>query len=330
MVATSISERISQHLNEIYTKSDCITLDVIAAHTRLSKETVRRAKDQVGTLREKTAHRLADFIESETDGRVPAGSILATPKNYREQNLKGFKFIDQDLSGAVFTDADLEGAVFESCDLDGAKFDVVNFREAKIVGCSGRNVKMRGCNFRRTQFIDLRMASWDLSGAWTYDESVWRNVWMGAYMHGADLSNVAEFTNVHWRAGGGRARGLVLPKGLDLNEISRGCDVHPIVAQVALDTFPGDKEMRAFAEFTTSRLFFACWESGVKRIKEMWPHRMDDFKTAFGRFPKMDMLDRFEWGQKMEACQSLSDYESLLKDPLYTKFSPVLDERIRS
>ena len=77
MAGSQVSARITLALRDVMVKNE-LKLEYVAYSASVGVETVRRVKDgQTDRLWDRTARRLSEFLETETEGVVTASELLS-------------------------------------------------------------------------------------------------------------------------------------------------------------------------------------------------------------------------------------------------------------
>ena len=221
MISEIVSRLIVGELRKIVGKHG-LTLEYAQMQTGLSKEAIRKAlNNEVRKFRTKTAYKLADFIEEETNGKVVAEVLLKTKEiDFHGMDLRGTKsFAGQDLAGVDFSYADLRGADLRGCNLKMAKMARANLQDANLSGVSGWGADAIGANLSDTLLSNSFLTGWDFSGAIMRGASI-RNTLIHhtCRFHGADLSYLKSVEGTEWNIIATNSRGMRL-EGTDVTEL---------------------------------------------------------------------------------------------------------------
>ena len=72
----SLGQRISRELRWLREQDDCLTLEYIASCSGVPKSTVHRAIQGDSRLQRRTASKLAEFIDDETERKISIDYLL--------------------------------------------------------------------------------------------------------------------------------------------------------------------------------------------------------------------------------------------------------------
>lgn len=302
------TSHICDHLRNLMV-SEGTKLEYVALSAHVGVDTVRRAKNgEVTSLWDRTAVKLAGFIEKETEGRVTASHLLdSNLKDFAGTDLRGVDLSGEDLSGYIFVDATLSGA-----DLSEAHGVGVDFRCANLRGARLHNV-----HFHRSDFSAANMQGVELSG--TIERSM---------ALAADLAD-ATFHELTWDASGSRTRGIRLPD-FDPASVQRAHGDHDFCAQLLLWEFPGDFEILQIVEHIKARML-QCYFGLVERVLTVYPHRVADIEAAWAKYPKWVALERWSFVKEARETHTLAGWRRLHKQyaGLDRWFRLYLDRKIR-
>lgn len=328
MVREDVGRAISGNLRQLFEVNHNITLDYVSECSGVPVTTVFRVKSGEGGLQSRTASKLAQFLESETKGKVRADRLLGESRrrNYLDADLVNADLTGEDLRDCDFRGAKLRGAKLKGARIDGAKFDLANMREVDLSDVTG-TASFR-CAILESATIRNVVVDWDLTGVQGRN-MVLRNVTFeeAVRMGGADLSgNDADWSGVVWRTIGSRTLGAKLPK-INPMEISEGFCDHLVLVRgleeafgIDLEKDEGDPEILHFAEFMLAResSLLRCYDGGAKRLLNRHESRIDDILKGWGTFPWY-AKERLEIALHVRTnCQTVTDYNCLRESVFYS------------
>ena len=326
MVTEAISRQIATHLKESVNK-DGLTLEYASLRTGISKEGIRKALTHTQRFRDRTAFKLASFIEEESEGKVSAAYLLSNEdRDYRGEDLTGIDLSGEDLSGRDFTRANLSGADLSGANIEGAKFDLALMRGVNFNGAQG-SASFKGATLDEANFENV-IVDWNMNGASARNSNLKNATFQEeARLNGVNFSGSRSgWQNVVWRPMGSRTLGTKLPK-FDPAEVKEAfCDHLALVRGleagfgIDLEHDEGDPEILHVAEFLLAResALLRCYDGVAKRLLRSHQSRIDEI---------LDVMAQFEWyaHERLEMalyirqyCRTLEDYEGLTDTKFYS------------
>ena len=334
MINEFVCDKISTYLKRLYTmskneKNGWLKLGVIESETDVSRQTVSRILNgKANRLHYRTAVKLADYIEKETEGEVSAAYLLTeSKKNYANEDLR-----NADLSGENLEGADLTGA-----DLKGAKLFKTNLKYATLYRAKLRGAELSHLELDHTDFcqaildgshiIDTDFAASNFSVASCIGIHLENSKMSSSRLLSADFTD-ATFYKVVWNTKGSRTRGIRLPS-FDPSELKHGYACNDAVAKLIMWEFPDDLEMQMFAESIIARQL-DCYDGVLRRMEEALPHRLGDLENVFAKYnDTWSLLDRWNLHKLLKKCNTVEETEELKSLPAYQKHPWPVDGKIK-
>ncbi len=326
MPGALVTSRLSNALKELY-DTQGFKLEYTEAWTkqnghRISRDTISQAiRGNIRRMKDSTALSLAEFIEYETKGNVPARSLLNGHQNgYHGKDLRGADLSGEDLSGWDLTGMDLSGANLERT--------------------TGRDVKLRFANLTDAKVKDIDMNTWDLTGAKIHTEV--ENVRFGKFtsLQMSDVSK-GEFKNVILKTGGKRSMGMVFPEKFDPFQIKEIYQNHFAIVKLIQLSVGEDMPpaMLAIIDHLIGRLFvptiyggpakLVCWPAILNFILEYHPEMIDPLFSIFRQHKPWELAQRLEISLEISNCSSLEEAEKLKGHPHAELGGTLIDMVIR-
>ena len=308
MVNEVVANRISKHLKQLYSKSKngqngWLKLEVIESETDVSRQTVSRILNgKANKLYYRTAVNLADYIEKETEGKVPAAYLLnESDKNYVGADLKGTDFSGEDLTHFNFAQADLTGANFEGATLDHSDFTAARLKDVNFNRVTGTGTNFTGAVATGATFKNFQARFWDMTGLrMSRGEMLSGNI--NASMHGASMHGV-KINQMAWRVRGSTSIGLCLPYDIDFSEFIRGFMNNTLVAVLVYQLFrdhPSWNKFSQIIDFILGQQFRTvepghrpCYDGLVHFMQAELPEVEDELLEGFQRYPAMQIYERY-------------------------------------
>lgn len=317
MATESVSRTISEQLRRLMAEQS-LTLEYVHHVTGLSMETVRLAKLGRTRLHDRTAHKLAEFIEQETNDGLTARRLLHAPAQGIRMDLQGASLRGEDLSGRMLAGADLRGADLSGATLTGAILWKANLSEANMKDVRGRGVDLNGAKMTGANLSDIRFDCWDMGGEGDWTGAVIRNcrMWMGR-VTSADWRR-AELRNVIWQAGSWASHGF--RAAFDPGEIRRGW-CNPEMISTMLEHVAGDDReiMHITARIRVGSLPRA-WVPAIEAIKKGYPGAFGRMMSVFEMYPSWHLPERIDLAYAIRDCRTYEDALALKKRPDYDLF----------
>ena len=308
MVNEVVAIRISTHLKQLYNKSKngkngWLKLEVIEAETGVSRQTVSRVLNgKVNRLYYRTAVNLADYIEKETDGEVPADYLLSeSNKNYVGADLRGKNFSGEDLTHINFAQADLTGADFEGAKLDYSDFTGARLKDTNFTDVTGTGTNFTGAVATGATFKNFQAHFWNMTGLrMSRGEMLSGNI--NASMHGANMQGV-KINQMAWRVDGSASVGLRLPYDVDFSGFIRGFTNNSLVAVLVYQLFHNHPSWNKFSQiidFILGQQFRTaepghrpCYNGLVHFMQTELPEVEDELLEGFQRYLAMQIYERY-------------------------------------
>ncbi len=334
MVNEVVAIRISKHLKQLYSnskngKSGWLKLEVIEAETDVSRQTLSRILNgKANKLYYRTAVNLADYIEKETKGKVPATYLLTeSKKNYAGADLRNADLSGEDLEGADLTGADLRGAKLFKTNMKYATLYRAKLRGAELSHLELDHTDFCGAILDGSHIIETDFAASDFSVANCIGVHLENSKMSGSRLLSADFTD-ATFHKVVWNTKGSRTRGIRLPS-FNPSELERGYACNDAVAKLIMWEFPDDLEMQMFAESIIARQL-DCYDGVLGRMEEALPHRIEDLENVFAKYnDTWTLLDRWNLHKLLKKCSTVEEAEELRSLPLYQKHPWPVDGKIK-
>ena len=308
MIDETLTIKISTHLKQLYNLSKngnngWLKLQVIESETGVSRQTVSRILNgKANRLHYKTAVQLANYIEKETDGKMPAAYLLnESNKNYVGANLRGTNFSGEDLTHFNFAQADLTGANFEGATLDYSDFTSARLKDANFNSITGTGTNFTGAIATGATFKNFQAHFWNMTGLrMSRGEMLAGNI--NASMHGANMQGV-KINQMAWRVRGSASVGLRLPYDIDFSGFIRGLMNNSLVAVLVYQLFRNHPSWNKFSyviDFILGQQFrtaepghIACYNGLIHFVQTELPEVEDDLLSGFQTYPAMQIYERY-------------------------------------
>ena len=344
MVNEVVAIRISKHLKQLYSKSKngkngWLKLEVIESETDVSRQTLSRILNgKANKLYYRTAMNLADYIEKETQGKVPAGYLLnESNKNYVGADLRRADFSGEDLTHFNFAQADLTGANFEGATLDHSDFTAARLKDANFTDVTGTGTNFTGAVATGATFKNFQARFWDMTGLrMSRGEMLSGNI--NASMHGASMHGV-KINQMAWRVRGSASVGLCLPYDIDFSGFIRGLTNNSLVAVLVYQLFRNHPSWNKFSQiidFILGQQFrtvepghIACYNGLVHFILTELPEIEDKLLEGFQRYPTMLIYERYMLAKIERNIKNLDQALDLTNSSYAVLFSGVVKSIVR-
>ena len=334
MVNEVVVAKISTHLKQLYSKSKngkngWLKLEVIESETDVSRQTLSRILNgKANRLYYRTAVKLADYIEKETEGKVSADYLLnESKKNYAGTDLRNTDLSGEDLEGADLTGADLRGAKLFKTNLKYATLYRAKLRDAELSHLELDHTDFCGVILDGSHIFETDFAASNFSVASCIGVHLENATLSKARLLSADFTD-ATFHKVVWDTTGSRTRGIRLPS-FDPSEFKLGFACNDAVAKLIMWEFPDDLEMQMFSESIIARQL-ACYDGVLGRMEEVLPHRLGDLENIFAKYnDTWSLLDRWNLHKLLKKCSTVEEAEELKSLPVYQKHPWPVDGKIK-
>ena len=308
MIDEFVTAKISTHLKQLYCRSKCgengwLKLEAIESATNVSRQTVSRILNgKARKLYDRTAMKLAGFIEEETQGKIAAGYLLnESRKNYAGADLRGMDFSEEDLTNFNFAQADLTGANFEGATIDYSDFTAATLKETNFTRVTGIGTNFSAAVATGAIFKGFQARDWNLTGL-QMSSGEMASGRIGARMHGANMRGV-RIKQMEWRVRGSASVGLRLSYHIDFSGFSWGFMNNALVAVLVFQLFHGHPSWDKFSQvvdFILGQQFRtaepdhrACYGGLVHFVQTEFPEVEDALLEGFQTFPAMKIYDRY-------------------------------------
>ena len=308
MVNEVVTNRISTHLKQLYTRSKkgkngWLKLEVIESGTDVSRQTVSRILNgNTNRLHYRTAVKLANYIEKETEGEVSADYLLnESKKNYVGADLGGTNFSGEDLTHFNFAQADLTGANFEGATLDYSDFTAARLKDANFTNVTGIGTNFTAAIATGAVFRDFQARHWILTG-FQMSSGEMMSGYIKAKMHGANMQGV-QIKEMEWRVGGSASVGLRLSYDIDFSGFTWGLMNNSLVAILVYQLFynhPSWSKFSKIIDFILGQQFrtkepghIPCYNGLVHFVQTELPEVEDELLEGFQRYPAMKLYERY-------------------------------------
>lgn len=283
-------------------KNGWLKLQVIESETNVSRQTVSRILNgKANRLQYRTAVRLANYIEKETQGKVPVTYLLTeSEKNYVGANLRGTDFSGENLTHFNFAQADLTGANFERAKLDYSDFTTSRLKDANFNRVTGTGTNFTGAVATGATFKNFQARFWNMTGLrMSRGEMMSGN--LKASMYGANMHGV-KINRMEWRVGGSASVGLRLSYDIDFSGFIWGLMNNSLVAILVYQLFHNHPSWNKFSQiidfilgqqFRTAELgHIPCYDGLVYFVQTELPELEDELLEGFQRYPAMQIYER--------------------------------------
>ena len=344
MVNEVVANRISKHLKQLYSKSKnekngWLKLEVIESETGVSRQTVSRILNgKANRLYYRTAVNLADYIEKETEGKVPADYLLTeSQKNYVGADLRGTNFSGEDLTHFNFAQADLTGSNFEGAILDYSDFTGARLKDANFTSVTGTGTNFTGAVATGATFKNFQAHFWNMTGLrMSHGEMLSGNI--NASMHGANMQGV-KINRMEWRVRGSASVGLCLPYHIDFSGFIRGLTNNSLVAVLVYQLFHNHPTWNKFSQiidFILGQQFrtvepghIACYNGLVHFILTELPEMEDKLLEGFQRYPAMRIYERYMLAKTERNIKNLDQALDLTNSSYAVLFPGIVKSIVR-
>lgn len=308
MVDQIVSKKISTHLKQLYTmskkkKNGWLKLQVIESATNVSRQTVSRILNgKANCLQYRTAVRLANYIEKETQGKVSANYLLnESNKNYVGADLRRADFSGEDLTHFNFAQADLTGSNFNRAKLDYSDFTTARLTDANFNGVTGTGTNFTGAVATGSTFKNFQARFWNMTGL-RMSRGEMSLGKIKACMHGANMHGV-QIKQMEWRVGGSASVGLRLSYDIDFSGFTWGLMNNSLVAVLVYQLFhhhPSWNKFSQIIDFILGQQFrtaepghISCYDGLVYFVQTELPEVEDELLEGFQRYPRMQIYERY-------------------------------------
>ena len=308
MINEFVAHRISTHLKQLYNlskngKNGWLKLQVIESETGVSRQTVSRILNgKANRIHYKTAVQLANYIEKETDGKMPAAHLLnESNKNYVGANLRGTDFSGEDLTHFNFAQADLTGANFEGAKLDYSDFTAARLKDANFNRVTGIGTNFTGTVATGATFKNFQARFWSMTGL-RMSRGEMMSGYIKASMHGANMHGV-QINQMEWRLGGSASVGLRLPYNIDFSGFIWGLMNNSLVAILVYQLFHNHSSWNKFSQiinFILGQQFrtaepghIPCYDGLIHFVQTELPEVEDELLEGFQTYPAMQIYERY-------------------------------------
>ena len=336
MVNEDVTIRISTHLKQLYSKSKSgkygwLKLEVIESETEVSRQTVSRILNgKANRLYYRTAVRLADYIEKETEGEVSAAYLLnKSKKNYVGADLRGTNFSGEDLTHFNFAQADLTGANFEGAKLDYSDFTATRLKDANFTSVTGTGANFTAAVATGATFKNFRAHFWNMTGL-RMSRGEMLSGYIKANMHGANMQGV-QINQMEWLVRGSTSVGLCLPYDIDFSGFSWGLANNSLVAVLVYQLFHNHPSWNKFSriiDFILGQQFrtaepghIPCYSGLVHFMQTELPEVEDELLEGFQTYPAMLICERYMLAKIARNIRN-SDQALELTNSSYANFFP--------
>lgn len=308
MINEFVAHRISTHLKQLYNmskngKQSWLKLQVIESETEVSRQTVSRILNgKANRLHYRTAVKLAEYIEKETDGEVSATYLLnESKKNYTGADLKGTNFSGEDLTNFNFAQADLTGANFGGAKLDYSDFTAARLKNANFTSVTGTGTNFTAAIATGAVFRDFQARLWNMTGL-RMSRGEMSSGYIKASMHGANMQGV-QIKQIEWRVGGSASVGLRLPYNIDFSRLTWGLMNNSLVAVLVYQLFRNHPSWNKFSQiidFILGQQFrtmepghIPCYNGLIHFVQTELPEVEDELLEGFQRYSAMQIYERY-------------------------------------
>ena len=344
MINKFVTDKISTHLKQLYLKSKTgetgwLKLEAIESATDVSRQTVSRILNgKAQKLYYRTAVKLADYIEEETQGKVSAAYLLnESRKNYAGADLRGMDFSGEDLTNFNFAQADLTGANFERAKLDYSDFTATKLKETNFTNVTGVGTKLTAAVATGATFREFQARDWNLTGL-RMSSGEMLSGYIKARMHGANMQGV-RIKQMEWMVRGSASVGLRLPYNIDFSEFTWGLMNNTLVAVLVYQLFHGHPSWNKFSkviDFILGQQFrtaepghIACYGGLVHFVQTQLPEVEDELLAGFQKYPAMKIYQRYMLATIERKIRNLDQALDLKISPYADIFPGIVKSIIR-
>ena len=245
-------------------------------------ETVRRVKNH-GTNRlwDRTARRLAEFLEMETEGEISSAEILnhsghlldefsgadycsCKPLRLRNQKIDG-TVEGEDWSGMSLDRLNAKDSQLKGVNLDRARLVRGGFQRAVITNCSFRRADLVGAKIQGAVFIGCDFTEADLTGVNAMGSHFERCVFKDATHTSLDMRN-STVIDCEWFADRFKGGTVSLLDGVDISQFHGISESHFISGEIVNRVSDRRPRFQMVAGFIRSK-YMGCWQALISLME---------------------------------------------------------------